>query len=90
MEFETIIDAPMKEVKKQAFNCHSCQKSHTDALEAKKCFENCMGKSSIEHKNDEIMDSVKPIMSDKGKYLSRGHGKLKSRCFYVLQFKKSH
>merc|ERR1711962_1977303 len=65
MEFETIIDTPMKEVTKQAFNCHSCQKSHPDALEAKKCFENCMGKSSIEHQNDEIKDPVEPIMSDK-------------------------
>ena len=88
MEFETIIDTPMKEVTKQAFNCHSCQKSHPDALEAKKCFENCMGKSSIEHQNDEIKDPVEPIMSDKGKFLSRGQGKVKSKCFYVLQLIK--
>merc|ERR1711962_1144086 len=65
MEFETTIDTPMKEVTKQVFNCHSCQKSHPDALEAKKCFENCLGKSSVEHQNDEIKDPVEPVMSDK-------------------------
>ena len=75
---DIIIDTPVKELK-QTFNCHACQKSHPDAMEAKKCFENHMGNSKSSNEKDEIKDSVEPIESVKGKLFSfRGHGKLKS------------
>ena len=63
---DILVETPMNEVK-QNFNCHACQKACSDSLEAKKCFENCMGKSSIEQKKNEMPDLVENIDEVKGK-----------------------
>jgi len=76
---DILVETPMNEVK-QNFNCHACQKACSDSLEAKKCFENCMGKSSIEQKKNEMPDLVENIDEVKGSCLDANE--TKNESFY--------